>query len=93
VFAKITPNSDSFEKTKNAIMSIVTQTLNETGCVQFALHQSLDASTLYLYEEWVDQVALDLHLKQPYTLAVISHFSEWVSVPVEVDKMTQNLTA
>lgn len=87
VVAKITPNIESFELVKTAILSIVKQTQDEAGCLQFKLHQSLDASTLYLYEQWENQSALDLHFGKPYTQAVISNFGDWISTPIEIEKM------
>ncbi len=85
VIAEITPKAEYFETAKEAILSIVTQTLKEAGCLQFSVHQS-DAS-LFLYEEWINQTALGEHYSMPYVTPVFEAYKEWLAKPVTINKL------
>jgi len=64
VFATITPKEEYFESAKTAILSILEDTRNETGCIQFDVHTNTDETELFLYEQWVNESALQLHYLQ-----------------------------
>ncbi|MEP3244748.1 MAG: putative quinol monooxygenase [Sneathiella sp.] len=87
VIAKITPKAEHFEQAKTAITDIVERTLEEGGCRQFSVYQS-DAS-LFLYEEWEDQAALDEHYAMPYIAPVFEAYEEWLATPVEINKLSR----
>lgn len=64
----------------------------------FATHDNLKANgefeshgnetgQLFLYEEWVNEAALEQHYQQPYTQAVFESYQEWLAKPVEINKM------
>ena len=67
VFATITPKEEYFESAKTAILSILEDTRNETGCIQFDVHTNTDETELFLYEQWVNESALQLLYLQDYT--------------------------
>lgn len=67
VFAKITPKPKYFEKSKDAIKGIMLQTRDEPGCLELTLHED-GMGSLYLYEEWIDEYALQLHHNMAYTI-------------------------
>lgn len=87
VIAKITPKPEFFNSAKNAILGVVPQTLKEVGCRQFAVHQ--DDASIYLYEEWDDQAALDTHYSMPYIVPVFESYQEWLAEPIEINKLTK----
>ena len=86
IYAKITPKQQHFELAKEAIMKIIPQTLNEPGCLNFTLHQD-GAGSLYLYEEWVDNNALQQHHAMDYTKAVFEAYKGWLAAPPEITKL------
>lgn len=87
IMATITPKTEYFEQAKAALVAIVEPTLKEQGCLQFKVHQ--DADSLYLYEEWLDQAALDLHYQMPYISAVFEAYQQWLAKPVDIRKLTR----
>ena len=88
IFAKITPKPQYFEVSKEAIKNIISQTLSESGCLGFDLHED-KAGSLYLYEEWIDENALKLHHEMDYTKAVFEAYIGWLSTPPEISKLTK----
>ncbi|MGF1763678.1 putative quinol monooxygenase [Aliivibrio kagoshimensis] len=86
IFAKITPKPEYFEVSKEAIIEIISQTRNESGCLEFTLHED-GAGSLYLYEEWIDDNALKLHHEMGYTKAVFEAYTDWLATPPEISKL------
>lgn len=60
----------SFEEALNAIETLVIQTNQELGCIQFQAHP-LDSEKrqIMLWEIWEDEDALHLHHQLPHTMA------------------------
>ncbi|GAA5443588.1 hypothetical protein Misp06_01765 [Microbulbifer sp. NBRC 101763] len=85
IIAKISPKAEFFEQAKRAILSIVPNTLEEEGCLQFAVHQ--DKKSLFLYEEWCSQEDLDRHYAMPYIVPIFEAYKDWLKEPVEINKL------
>jgi quinol monooxygenase YgiN len=88
IFAKITPKPKYFEVSKEAIKDIISQTRNESGCLEFTLHDD-GAGSLCLYEEWIDDNALKLHHEMDYTKAVFEAYIDWLATPPEISKLNK----
>ena len=84
IFAEIKPKSEHFEKAKKAIRNVLTETRAEKGCRSFDLFNSPDQSTLYLFEEWDDQNALDEHYAKPYIIEVFKAYEDWLAEPPRI---------
>jgi len=89
VFARISPKEEHFEDAKNAILNILQQTREEPGCRQFELHENNIEKSLFLYEEWESELALEEHYQKPYTSEVFEKYKEWLASPVDVVKMAK----
>ncbi|WP_027856381.1 putative quinol monooxygenase [Marinobacterium jannaschii] len=87
IIARISPKPEFMNDAREALLSIVPPTLNEEGCRQFSVHQ--DETSLYLYEEWENQDALDRHYAMPYIAPVFESYKEWLAKPVEISKLTK----
>lgn len=87
VIAKITPKAEYFKVARQAILNVVTPTLKEEGCLQFSVYES--EMTLFLYEEWTDQAALDEHYSMPYIEPVFESYKEWLAEPVIINKLSR----
>lgn len=87
VFATISPKHEHFEASKNAILNILQETRAEPGCLQFELHENAAEKSLFLYEEWASESALEEHYLKPYTSQVFESYKEWLSAPVDIVKM------
>jgi len=88
LIANVLPKDEHFEDSKNALLSIIEQTLQENGCIQFELYD--DKKYLYLYEEWLDKDALTQHYEEPYTKVVFNKCQKWLAQPVEIMKMEKS---
>ncbi|WP_310620863.1 putative quinol monooxygenase [Flexibacterium corallicola] len=84
IFAEITPKPEHFKDAQQAIISILDETRAEAGCRSFDLFTSPAGDTLYLFEEWDNQSALDQHHDQPYTRAVFKSYEEWLAKPPRI---------
>ena len=88
IFATITPKSEYFDDAKEAIRSILDNTRQESGCIQFDIHTNESASELFLYEQWDDESALQNHYEQSYTKRVFKSYETWLAKPVDVKSFT-----
>lgn len=87
LFVRITPKPQHFQDAKAAILSILKQTRDEEGCVQFTLLEEKEC--LFLFEEWKSQEALDLHHRQTYTAAIFEQYQDWLARPIELTRMSR----
>jgi len=84
IFAEIKPKPEHYAEAKEAILGVLNLTRDEKGCRSFDLFNSPDQSTLYLYEEWDDQNALDEHYNKPYTAEVFKSYENWLAQPPRI---------
>ncbi|KJY83986.1 hypothetical protein TW81_06590 [Vibrio galatheae] len=89
VMAKITPHIEYFECAKNELFGMLSATRDEVGCIQFELHVSECGRYIYLYEEWVNQKALENHHQEKHTQAVANKLKDWLAVPTQVSRMSK----
>ena len=89
VAAIITPKPEHFEDARLALLGILPQTRAEPGCVLFDIHTGIDAhkGELILYEEWVDEAALEAHYAQDYTKQVFENYQQWLAKDVMIIHM------
>ncbi|MBW4694235.1 MAG: antibiotic biosynthesis monooxygenase [Lyngbya sp. HA4199-MV5] len=67
------------------LLSLLTPTRAESGCITFDLLKDInDPTSFVLYENWKDQAALDDHFQQPYVKRVLQAYEETLAEPIEV---------
>nr|WP_294785356.1 putative quinol monooxygenase [uncultured Flavobacterium sp.] len=74
---------------QNMLTHLVSETRKEEACIRYDLHTS--ENVFILWEEWKDQVGLDLHNSQPYLQDFIKKTEPLVSTPIQVYKTAQIL--
>lgn len=84
IFAEIKPKPEHFKDAQEAIVNILDHTRAEKGCRSFDLFEAPEQDTLYLFEEWEDQSALDQHHAKPYTSAVFKAYEGWLAEPPRI---------
>lgn len=84
IIARIVPKPAYYQAAREAICGIVKQTRAEPGCIEFRVNESPSSGAIYLYEEWRDEAAFHLHHTQPYTLAVMAAYAEWLDEAPEI---------
>ena len=85
VLATIKAKKGLEETVKNEIMSLLSPTRAEPGCLNYDLHQSCDDNAVFmLYENWVSKEDLDKHLAMPYLQAFLGKAPDLVAEPVQI---------
>lgn len=74
---------------QNMLTHLVSETRKEEACIRYDLHTS--ENVFILWEEWKDQVGLDLHNSQTYLQDFIKKAETLVSTPIQVYKTAQIL--
>lgn len=87
IFAEIKPKPEHFKDAQQAITDIFADTHAETGCLSLDLFEAPNQDTLYLFEEWADQNALDQHHDQPYSETVFKVYEGWLAEPPRIVHM------
>ena len=60
-------NAAEIEAVKDAANEMVTQTLKESGCVDYCFAVDIgNPARIRLFEVWIDQAALDAHMQTPH---------------------------
>ena len=88
IFAKITPKPEFYDLAKAAIVEIIPQTRAEGGCIEFTLHEDTNGN-LCLYEQWVDNQALQLHHDMAYTKSVFESYKTWLAAAPEINQLAK----
>ncbi len=89
LFAIIKPKPEFYKVARDAVQSIIIPTLQESGCHVFAQFNGMDEThTMYLFEIFESNEALDIHYEQNYTKKIFASYQEWLANPVEVIKLT-----
>lgn len=89
VVAKIKVKQEAIDLVKAEMLKMAAETVKESGCVIYKLHQdNTDSSVFIFYENWFGEEALQNHLKsehvQAYLKATKGQIAEFV-----MNKLTQ----
>lgn len=88
LMAKIVPQIQYVQAVKDALLSLIEPTSQETGCHCFRLHEDRETrAAFYLYEIFEDDEALQIHYARPMVKDVFKNYEEWLAEPVHVTKM------
>ncbi len=75
IVARIKAKSGMEERMQQDLLSLLTPTRTEPGCITFdLLLDTNDSSVFLLYENWQNQAALDAHFQQPYVKQVLKAY-------------------
>jgi len=62
---------------RTVLISLLTLTRKETGCVSYDLHQSPEEPAKFLfYENWTSKAALDAHLQSAHVKALLPRLDD-----------------
>lgn len=85
VLARIKAKAGREEDVLREILSLITPTRSEAGCINYDLHRSQDDPALFcLYENWRSRRDLDDHLATPYLQAFLGKAPELLAEPVDI---------
>jgi len=59
---------------------------NEPGCLMFNItHDKADPNTLYLFEVYKDDQAVEIHKKAPHFVKWLETTKNWLAAPLEIN--------
>ncbi len=87
ITAIIKSKEETTEVVKEMIHNLVTNTRKEAACIRYDLHYS--ENVFIIWEEWKDQVGLDIHNSQPYLIDFIADTETLLASPIKVYKTSQ----
>lgn len=69
---------------KNILQNVIEPSRIEKGCLEYRLHQNLnDSAQFFLYENWVNQAALQEHFNQPYIVELLKKLDGLLAKPFQ----------
>lgn len=80
-----TVKPDAKARFKQALLDDLKNARKESGNVLMELYEAKDnPNTLYFYERWKNQAALDAHFEQPYVKAVLELSKTALTTPMQI---------
>lgn len=85
VVAHVIAKPDQIEALKALTLSILEPTRQESGCIQYELHQNLqDPADFTFIEEWESEAALEAHLQTPHLQAAMAQLDGIVAAMPDI---------
>ena len=85
VVARIKAKAGMEEKVKQELLSLLSPTRSEKGCINYDLHQSFENKSLFMfYESWASKGDLEKHLGMPHMKSHMQKASEILAEPGEI---------
>jgi len=89
VVAKVVAQADSVEAIKAELLKLIQPTRQETGCIEYTLHQdNLDPAVFLFYETWESAAALEQHIQTDHYTSYIRAVDGKIKEKI-VNKMTR----
>ncbi len=90
LLAKLKAKPGKESALRDAMMAMVAPSRAESGCLNYDLHvDNNDPSVYWVYENWVDEVALAAHTKEPHYLALGAKKDELLAEPVQLTRLSE----
>lgn len=81
VVGVIVAKPEAEEAVRAALNSLVTPSLEEPGCISYALFESSEPSTFVTIEKWRSQEAIDEHMRSPHMQQALGAAAEALAAP------------
>jgi quinol monooxygenase YgiN len=70
---------------RQALLSLISPSRGDAGCLSYDLHQTMDNPTAFLfYENWASKELLDAHLQTPHVQGAMAKMRELVAEPPQI---------
>ena len=67
VVAKVVAKKEFLPSVKNSLLNLIAPTREETGCIDYTLHQDIDDPSVFVfYETWENLSSLENHLESDH---------------------------
>ena len=89
IIGTVVAKPEKREEVLEILEAMVAPTRTEPGCVNYDFHCGRDdPNTFVFYENFVDDAALDVHLRMPYIETIFERTKELLARPVEIRHLT-----
>lgn len=89
IIAHLVAQPDKIEETKQFLLGLVGPTREESGCIEYWLHQDDDNPAEFtFYENWKTRADWDEHMERPHLVEFAERAEGLFAVPPHIRKMT-----
>lgn len=89
IVARIEADNDKIELVKTELLKLIEPTLQESGCIQYDLHQDNENSAVFLfYENWESRALWQAHMNNSH-LAEYAKATEGAVASFTLNEMTK----
>jgi quinol monooxygenase YgiN len=89
IIGTVVAKPEKREEVFEILNAMVAPTRTEPGCVNYDFHcDQNDPNIFVFYENFVDDAALDIHIKMPYIEPIFERTKELLARPVEIRHLT-----
>jgi quinol monooxygenase YgiN len=89
IIGTVVAKPEQREKVFEILKAMVGPTRGEPGCVSYDFHcERSDPNTFVFYENFLDDAALDTHIKVPYIDTIFEQTKALLARPVEIRYLT-----
>ncbi len=87
VIATVKAKAGKEKELAEVLKKFVAPTRRESGCIQYDLHvDQSDPGSFAFYERWVDEAALEAHLKTPHITSGFAAMTPLLAAPATIMK-------
>ena len=92
LIARLKVKADKIEELKTAALAIVADSRDESGNINYDIHQSIEDETVFFWHEtWVDKAAIDEHFATPFFQEFFKIVGEIAAEPPQIN-LTKMIT-
>ena len=89
IVAQIVAKQEHREAVKTELLNMIPPTRQETGCIEYRLHQdSVNPDLFLFFETWQDTESLQNHLNSPHYTRYVATVADWIA-----DKTVYRMTS
>ncbi len=85
VVAQIKTKPGKEAQVRKELLSLITPSRKDAGCINYDLHQAVDNPALFMFHEnWASKAHLDQHLQKPDLQAVLGRVGQMAAEPPQI---------
>ncbi|MBF2098562.1 MAG: antibiotic biosynthesis monooxygenase [Gloeomargaritaceae cyanobacterium C42_A2020_066] len=90
VVARVVAQPQAVTQLHNLLVTLVAETRQEVGCLQYDLLRNLDDPTEFTFvETWASVADLERHLNAPHLQAALAQIPHWVAAGPDIRRYQQ----
>ena len=83
--ARLKVKDEAVAEAKELALGITADSRNESGCINYDVHQAIDDPAVFVWHEtWKNKAALDEHFEKPYFKVFFARAGELAAEPPQI---------